>query len=250
MKNTASLIIGIVASICFVLAAAAIGGYYYKTKKPQKTISVVGLAEKDFTSDLIVWTLDYSALKPTMKEAYSTIKEQNKIVKDYLISKGIQANEIDFKSVSANPDYDGRYEYDANGNSHYVSVFKGYRATQNIRIESKNVDLVEKVEREVAELYDQDINLNSNSPSYYYTKLADLKIKMLEEASKDARNRAQTITKNAGAKLDGLVNANMGVFQITAPNSSDEDYTWGGAFNTSSKQTRASINMRLTYEVK
>ena len=52
-----------------------------------------------------------SALKPTMKEAYSTIKEQNKIVKDYLISKGIQANEIDFKSVSANPDYAGRYEY-------------------------------------------------------------------------------------------------------------------------------------------
>ena len=81
-------------------------------------------------------------------------------------------------------------------------------------------------------------------------KLADLKLQMLAEASQDAKSRAETITKSAGAKLGDLKSANMGVFQITKPNSSEEDYTWGGAFNTSSKEKRASINMRLTYYVK
>ena len=81
-------------------------------------------------------------------------------------------------------------------------------------------------------------------------ELADLKIEMLANATKDARNRAETIAKNAGASLGGLKTANMGVFQITAPNSSNEDYSWGGTFNTSSKQKRASINMRLTYYVR
>jgi hypothetical protein len=40
----------------------------------------------------------------------------------------------------------------------------------------------------------------------------------------------------------------MGIFQITGQNSS-EDYSWGGAFNTSSKRKTASITMRLEYLV-
>ena len=78
----------------------------------------------------------------------------------------------------------------------------------------------------------------------------DLKLEMLAEASKNARERAETITKNAGGKLGDLKTATTGVFQITAPNSADEDYSWGGAFNTSSKQKHVSINMRQTYYVK
>ena len=122
--------------------------------------------------------------------------------------------------------------------------------TQSIRIESSDVEKVEKIAREVTELLDQGIQIDGNNVSYYYTKLADLKIEMLANATKDARNRAETIAKNAGANLGGLKTANMGVFQITAPNSADEDYSWGGTFNTSSKKKRASINMRLTYYVR
>ena len=34
--------------------------------------------------------------------------------------------------------------------------------------------------------------------------------------------------------------ASMGVIQITAPNSG-EDYSWGGAFNTSSKEKKQAL---------
>ena len=40
--------------------------------------------------------------------------------------------------------------------------------------------------------------------------------------------------------------AKMGIFQITGQNS-NEDYSWGGAYNTSSKEKTASITMKLTY---
>ena len=102
----------------------------------------------------------------------------------------------------------------------------------------------------LVELLDEGVNVEAYSPDYYYTKLSDLKMEMLAEATQDARMRAETITANAGSSLGALKIANTGVFQITAPNSSDEDYTWGGAFNTSSKNKRASVNMRLTYYVK
>lgn len=246
MKNN-TLTVGIVASICFFFAALAIGIAFYNTKKPDKTVSVVGLAEKDFTSDLIVWNLTYNVNDMNMKEAYSKVKAQNAIVKDFLAKYGVTTAEMDFKAITTAPEYDYQWE---SVSSRSVQVFKGYKAEQTIRIESKDVNKIEKVVREISSLYDQNIQISSGEPEYYYTKLADLKIEMLAQASKDARNRAETIAKNAGSKLGDLKSASMGVFQITEPNSSEDQYTWGGAFNTSSKLKRASINMKLIYSVK
>lgn len=243
--NNKSVTIAIIVGIAFFLAALALGITFYQTKKPVKTVSVVGLAEKDFTSDLIVWNIQYDVIENDMKTSYTKIKEQAAIVKEFLQSKGIKDSEMDFKNISTDRKMDSHWE-----NGHWVERFVGYESRQTVRIESKDVDKIEKVIRAISELYEQNINIDSWNPEYYYTKLADLKIEMLAEASKNARERAETITKNAGGRLGDLKTATTGVFQITAPNSADEDYSWGGAFNTSSKQKHVSINMRQTYYVK
>ena len=246
MKKT-GIIISIVAGLSIVLSSLILGISFYNTKGHEKSIYVVGLAEKDFISDLIVWDVSLNVIKMDLKEAYSEIKSQNAAIKEYLISKGIKEDEMVFEPISTRKDY--RYEWD-NKISRNIQYFNGYSLTQTIAIKSKEVEKIEKITREVSELLDKGMQLNVNSPEYYYTKLADLKIEMLANAAKDARKRAETVAANAGAKLGRLKSANMGVFQITAPNSSEEDYSWGGAFNTSSKEKRASINMRLTYKVK
>lgn len=246
MKKT-SLIITLIASAAIIGSVALAGHYFYKTKGHEKTVSVVGLAEKDFESDLIVWDLSIEVRNMNMKDAYSAIKTNNQIVKDYLVQKGLTEKDIDFKAITSYAD--NQWEWNESARQSF-QVFKGYVLTQNIRIESKDVNKVEKISREITELFDQGIQIERNDVSYYYTKLADLKIEMLATATKDARHRAETIAQNAGSHLGALKTANMGVFQITAPNSSSEDYSWGGTFNTSSKQKRASINMRLTYYVK
>jgi hypothetical protein len=69
---------------------------------------------------------------------------------------------------------------------------------------------------------------------------------LLAKASEDAKLRAETIAKSVGGSLDGLKKANMGVFQITGKNS-DEDYSYGGTFNTADKQKTASITIRMDY---
>lgn len=246
MKKT-GVIITIIASVAIIVAAWLAGHYLYKTKGPARTVSVVGLAEKDFESDLIVWDISYNVQDMEMKNAYSSIKDINKTMKEYLLNKGLSENEMVFQAITNYADNDWEWNESAQKS---FRVFRGYILTQSIRIESKDVEKVEKISREISELLDQGIQIQANTVSYYYTKLADLKIEMLADATKDARNRAETIAKSAGAHVSGLKTANMGVFQITAPNSTSEDYSWGGTFNTSSKQKRASINMRLTYYVK
>lgn len=245
MSNVNKIIISCILGLCFVGGALALGLSFFKAKAPVRTVSVVGMASRDFQSDLIVQTFTYSVLDMDMKSGYEKIKHENEVVKKFLQDNGIDMKDVTFKTVSTNREEE--YVYDrATERSHYE--FVGYRLTQSVRIESKNISAIEKLN--LADLMSEDINVDIDNPSYYYTKLADLKIAMLADATKDAQNRANTIVKNAGGKLGGLKTSNMGVFQITAPNSNDEDYEWGGAFNTTSKNKRVSITMRLTYYVK
>lgn len=230
----------------FMVIAVWIGGKkFVEARSGVKTVSVVGMAERDFDSDLIVWSLSFNVLNDDMKGGYTEIKRVNQIVREYLTQKGVKSEDVDFRSLNCNKETEYHYN---NGNSYYT--FVGYRLTQEVRVESSDVEKVERISREISELLDKGINLDNNNLSYYYTKLSDLKVEMLAEATDNAKNRAETIAKSAGSRLGALQTANMGVFQITAPNSTDEDYSWGGTFNTTSKKKRASINMRLTYQVK
>lgn len=239
----ASLLLGL-----SLVVAVWIGGHYFNRARGQaKTVSVVGMAEKEFDSDLIVWDISYNVLSFDIQQGYADLKSMTQTVKQYLTDKGISEGEIDFKAITNYKETEYRYNNETHTSQ---NVFIGHRITQRVRIESNDVEKVEKISREIAELLDKGINIDDNSVSYYYTKLSDLKIEMLAQATDNAKERAKTIAKSAGSRLGGLKTANMGVFQITAPNSSDEEYSWGGTFNTSSKKKRASINMRLTYFVK
>jgi hypothetical protein len=174
------------------------------------------------------------------------LKQDEKDLRDYFSSKGIKENEIVFSAVSIDKEFTSRYNQDGNitGNE-----FSGYKLTQIVTIDSKDLEKVEKTSREVTELIQQGIEFNSSTPSYYYSKLSELKIDLLAKASADAKLRAETIAKNSGSSLGVIKNASMGIFQITGKNS-NEDYSYGGAFNTSSKTKTASITIRIDYAVK
>ena len=75
-----------------------------------------------------------------------------------------------------------------------------------------------------------------------------MKIELLKQATEDAFIRAQTMAENAKSGVGNLKNATMGVFQITGQNS-NEDYSWGGSFNTKAKDKTASITVKLEFDL-
>ncbi|MBC9813469.1 SIMPL domain-containing protein [Crocinitomicaceae bacterium CZZ-1] len=231
--------------LSIIIVAAILGSSYSSKYKQNQTISVTGLGEENFASDLIVWQANFSKRGTDLKAISAELNNDRSKIKKYLTSKGISEKDIVFSSVSITKEFSNSYDEHGNFMSSY---FTGYLLTQNLRIESKEVDKIETVSREVTELIDQNIELTSLEPDYYYTKLAELKLKMIENATKDAKERAEKIASNSGSSLGNLRNASMGVIQITAKNSA-EDYSWGGSFNTSSKLKTASITIRLEYAI-
>ncbi|MFT4678767.1 MAG: hypothetical protein ACI9RU_001129 [Litorivivens sp.] len=243
MKNN---IPAVVFSIAIVLAAFVLGNAFMNRNAREGSISVTGLGKTDFTSDLIVWTASFSKVNFDLKEAYSDLEKDKALVAEYLENKGIERSKFVFGSVNTQKNTqavysdEGRYLYEE---------FTGYTLDQSVEVKSKKVEKVENVSREITELLHQGVQVYSNNPRYYYTQLEDLKVEMISRATENAFLRASKIAENSGAQLSELTVANMGIFQITGQHSV-EDYSWGGAFNTTSKEKTASITMKLTYKVK
>jgi len=59
--------------------------------------------------------------------------------------------------------------------------------------------------RSVTSLIKEGIEIGLEAPRYLYTKLSELKINMLAEATKDATSRAEQIINNANGRLGKLV---------------------------------------------
>lgn len=235
----------LIIALAVVVAAFLFSDAFRNRNQSADTISVTGLGKKDFVSDLIVWSGSFSKKSMILKDAYAALDADREKIKGYLLSKGIQENEIVFSAVNFNKDFD--YIYNENGSTKQ-QIFTGFNLTQTVTVQSKEVNRIEDISRQSSELINSGVEFYSNPPEYYYTKLAELKIKMIAEATKDARARAESIAKNAGADLGNLKKSDMGVFQITGQNSS-EDFSYGGSFNTTSKNKTANITVKLVYQV-
>jgi|TARA_R110002049_G_scaffold18279_2_gene70052 hypothetical protein len=236
----------VIFAIAIIVSAIVLGNAYWKRNQAPAKITVTGLGETDFISDLIVWEGLFEKEALSLGDAYSGLEKDRQAVTVYLNSKGIAQEEIVFSAVQTRQNT--RAEYNNEGRF-MGNTFLGYILSQTITIESREVEKVEKTAREITELLNKEIQFYSQAPRYYFTQLADLKIELISKATEDAKLRAEMIAKNSGATLSNLISANMGIFQITGQNSG-EDYSWGGTFNTSAKAKTASITMKLDYSIK
>ncbi|QTV05368.1 SIMPL domain-containing protein [Faecalibacter bovis] len=243
--NKTSLIVATIAAIALVTATLIIGNAYKYKFNSNENINVTGNALKDFDADLVKWRATYSRNNFDLKTASDQLKQDQIVVKNFLISQGIKANEIVFEAVNITKDI--QYGTDVNGNS--ISHFNGYILSQDVTIESKDLDKIEKASREISNLISQGIELNSSNPNYYYSKLEDLKLELIAQASENAKQRAENIATKAGSNLGELKKADLGIFQITGKND-NEVYSYGGSFNTTSRQKTAQITVKTSFGTK
>lgn len=232
-------------SAAIIISSFLLGRAYVERTRSAGTISVTGMGSKDFASDLIVWSGRFSRENPQLQQAYASLEKDKEVAQEYLRSKGIADKDIVFSAVETIERTRPLYR-----NGEYVGAeFMGYQLIQSIQIESKDVEAIEELSRSITELLNKGVTFYSDAPRYYFTGMADLKIEMIAKATEDARIRAENIAQNSGGKLGDLKSAKMGVFQITGQNSTEE-YSWGGAYNTSDRNKTASITMRLDYATK
>lgn len=239
-------------SLAIIITALILGGAFKNRNITQDSISVVGLGTKDFESDEILWTGNYSARAKEAKDAYSMINADKEKVKSFFQSKGFKASEFSFGGVTFEKVFRTITTEQKGDQIKQEQVFDGYIATQTVAFSSrKNSVLMKKIESVVdqtSELINSGIEFEGSRIQYTYSDLPSLKQNLIEKGTQDARERAEKIVLTAKGKLGKLKDASMGVFQITGKGSIEED-SYGGNFDTYSKFKTARITVRLTYNL-
>ncbi|MBM7853935.1 hypothetical protein JOC37_000300 [Desulfohalotomaculum tongense] len=213
-KSRYLVIAAAILSAALVICAFVLAKPLENYAKSKSSITVTGSAKKQIKSDLVVWRGSFYREAEQLDVAYKDLKADLETVKAYLVDKGIPEKDIVVSSINTSP----QYIYNKYGNTGEIS---GYRLSQEIEVESKDVDKLTAIARESTELIEQGILFESYPPEYFYTKLNDLKIDMLAEATKDAKKRAEKMAESTGSKIGHLRSARMGVFQITPVHSNE-----------------------------
>lgn len=176
-------------------------------------ITVTGSAYKIVKSDSARMEFEITNRSANRQTAYNKVKAQLPIVKQYLQDKGI--TDID---VSASNGYNS-YKYLLNGTMTNDVAY--YNLSQPIVIKSNDVQKIKEVSTDIQSLLDKGIDINVTSTQYFYSKLADLKVDLLKDATKDAKDRATGMLKATHNRPGKIQSVNMGVFQITPLDSTD-----------------------------
>lgn len=248
-KVMGNIIVASIVSIAIIISCfiGVRGLAEFKSKK--YSISVKGYATEKIISDRIVWTGFYEVQATDLVEGYKKIDSDKIIVLDYFLNKGFKEEDLIFSSISISEN--------RKLNEYGMSTDEiiDYKMAQTITINSDQIDKVTEISRNSTELLSEGVTFQSYAPEYHYTKLDDLKVNMLAEATQDATKRAKLIGENAGSKLGELTNAKISSIKVTPqysiPNEYYYEYGYGGyvSNDVASLEKEVTVTVNCTFEV-
>ena len=230
--------------VAAVIMSLAIGGGLMQVgsgfaSRSSDGITVTGSAKTTATADNAVWVLNVSLSSPTVATAVKKVDADVAALSKYLTEGGIASEGLTLGAVAtfANEEYN-------NGNA--TGRILSYRATREVTVRSKDVELVSKLSQGIGTLLATGINANNYGPQYYISNLPELRPQLMAEAMKDAKVRAEALTEAVGGDIGALVNVKAGPIQITTPDSTmTADY---GAYDTSTIEKTVTATVSVTFK--
>lgn len=232
-----ALAAGLFAS-CFYVSTTVV-----KLKNADKTIEVKGFSEKKITSDIAVWSGNLVARGTTIAEAFGKLNADKQHVISFFNGEDIKADQINAAPVVK----DTIFKMDEKGQP--TNHPESYVLRQKFTVTSADVHKIAGLAVKIDQLNAQAVEFESSKPDFFFSneKLNQVKVDLLGDATKSARERAQQLAANSGSGVGQLVSARQGIFQVTAENSTDlSDY---GVYDTSTIDKVVKIVVTLSYTI-
>ena len=201
------LTLGLCILIGLSILGFTLGNSLVNMKNLDRTVVVKGLSEKEVMSDTVVWPISFKVTGNNLVDIYNQVEIDNKKINEFLMENGVSKNEITLSS----PNIEDKmlYQYDN------TKIPFRYIATQVITVYSHKTENIYKLSNKIGELVKMNIALNNNGNiNYTYSDLSSIKPKMIEEATKNAREVAEKFAKDSNSSLGKIKRANQGQFII------------------------------------
>lgn len=196
----------------------ALGGFFigngvYKSLTA-RTVTVKGLAEMDVVADTAVWTIKFNRVGGDLTRVQSDIDSDTAKIHAFLMDNGFKEDEIQNMRITVRDKYAGYSDMERKSQE----SSDRYVIETGVMVRSGAVGLIDSVSRKMGDLVRQGVTVSEDyaGPIYIFNGINDIKIKMIEEATKNARAAGEQFAKDADAKLGKIKTANQGVFSVSA----------------------------------
>jgi len=214
-----------------------------KARSGQEVITVTGSARRTITSDTVVWRASLTSTQPTPAEASRELAAWVGRVQSFLRGAGAADAEVRVDPIStetiAQSTPDGRSD---------TGKIAGYKLSRAFEVRSSRVKEITDIVQKSSALLNEGIPLTAQPPQYLYAQLAKIRPDLLAEASRDAKTRGQSLVAAAGGRIGRLQSVSAGVFQITAPGSTDT--SGEGVYDTSTIDKDVTAVVSLTFAMR
>jgi hypothetical protein len=209
-----------------------------KIKSSDHLIEVKGYSERKITSDTALWRGTLVVRGKDLAPAYQKLESDRKQVISFLESEGLKP---DLSPVMK----DTLYAQTSHGIN--TNVLEGFVLRQGFSITSNDVQKIAALAIKIDQINAQGLEFESLDPRFFYSrdKLDTLKVELLGEATKNAKERADQFAKASTSTVGRLMSARQGIFQVTPENSTDLSDT--GAYDTSTIDKVVKIVVTLSY---
>ncbi len=211
MTDTKTIIAAAVLGLGVAAGGFFPGYYYYQSHMANRTVTVKGLAEMDVTADLAVWDIKFRTTGNDLPGLQAQMNTHLTVIQSYLSEKGFPTQAITVGRMNTNDLMANAYRDQAADKSRYI-------LSQTVTVRSTDVDKVATASNDIGTLVSKGIIFDSqeyDSPvSYLFTGLNSIKPKMLEEATRNAKQAADEFAKASDSRVGKIKRANQGVFSI------------------------------------
>ena len=235
----------IITGLAVLLSALCLSHAVTHRNSSYNTVSVTGSGVRILRSDMSKWSGTVSVSQPTRQDCYNRLEQSRTKVSRFLTQQGFTSDEFKFQAINVTAQHENIYNPDGKITG---SKLVGYTMTQDVVVESGKIDTVITTSRDITQLIREGVEISSGDPSFYLTDLGNLKLTLIDEATANARVRAEKLIRGF-SRLKGIDNIDVGVFQITDPYGED-DYYYGGTNNTTSEYKSVSVTVHAKYIIK
>lgn len=233
MKNSHAIILG----ISIIVAFGIFGWFFLESREQQQSVRVVGYATEEFESNVVKWSVSFSdrvSLNGT-QQGYKTMAAKLENFRKLWDQIGIESSEFKVFPINMNREY---------GQGGHI----GYTLQQRVYIISEQIDQVEKLAIDPQQFVDNGVTFDNSTMEFFSTELDEIKKQLLGKATQNAWERAEQIVSATDLKVDKLVSARAGVFQITEPYSTE--VAGYGVHNTSSSKKNIKVTVSAEFLLK
>jgi hypothetical protein len=197
-----------------------VGGYLLgnglvRAKDADRSVTVRGLAERDVTADLAIWTIAYSSTADDLATAQGSVDRDTASIRSFFQELGFPADAL--QTTGANVS-----QFTDNGTTRFT-------VRQRMMLRTTDIKRAQDAVKRQFELVRRGVVLEEGSGmAYTFTGLNAVKPAMVALATRDARASAEQFAKDSGTSVGTIKSATQGYFEINA-----RDGETGGGYGAS-----------------